>query len=227
MDASGASAEVSVDGLRDKLQKYNGLDVSDIWKDDDDDCLEECGGVVEKVNRREVGEGQVEKEREEVGVNLGEITVTSHCQEDTEVTFEPSASLLTVGKGAARKEEKKKARRIAEESFRSTSSRGSSSRGRVYFRSSVVEFGEKAVGTCGSMRLQLCNSTDSDVVVRVAEPSTPFVVLHKKIRIKANAFVRLPVRFIPMAANFYESLLHVDSGGGREQLVVLLRGRGK
>ena len=114
-----------------------------------------------------------------------------------------------------------------EESFRSTSSRGSSSRGRVYFRSSVVEFGDKAVGTCGSMRLQLCNSTDSDVVVRVAEPSAPFIVLHKKIRIKANAFVRLPVRFVPMSANFYESLLHVDSGGGREQLVVLLRGRGR
>ena len=77
------------------------------------------------------------------------------------------------------------------------------------------------------MRLQLCNSTEADVVVRVAEPSVPFVVLHKKIRIKANAFVRLPVRFVPMSANFYESLLHVDIGGGREQLVVLLRGRGR
>ena len=46
------SREEKVDGLREKLQRYAGLDVSDIWNDDEDDdkvIVEEVPSVNEVV----------------------------------------------------------------------------------------------------------------------------------------------------------------------------------
>ncbi|GMI03231.1 hypothetical protein TrVE_jg8313 [Triparma verrucosa] len=214
------SGEEKVDGLREKLQRFAGLDVSDIWNDDeDDDEVPVAEVVIKQATQGDLATPQTARKNNDPN--------------DTDLTYEPSASLLTPfvpkskSKSKTNSDSTRDELKAKDRLETSVSTTGSRSKGRVYFRRSVVEFGEKVVGTCGSMRLQLCNSTSESVVVRVAEPSTPFVVLHKKVRIKPQAFVRLPVRFVPMNAGFFETQLHVDVGGGRDQLAVLLRGQGK
>ena len=90
---------------------------------------------------------------------------------DTDITFEPSTSLLTTSETPVRRSNFNNDTTLASALDASTAGRSTPAmgEGRVYFRRSVVEFGEKQVGTCGSIRLQLCNSTKKEVVVRVSE----------------------------------------------------------
>ena len=187
--------------------------------------------LIEEDEEEDEEEGGVEAQDEFANAPQGFVNDTPQRfnidrNNDTEITFEPSTSILTASETPRKVQTKSNNNdtTIGTEKTDKSKERGE---GRVYFRRSVVEFGEKTVGTCGSMRLQLCNSTEKEVVVRVSEPSCPFVVLHKKIRLKPKAFVRLPVRFVPVSKGLWESMLHCDVGEGRSEIVVLLRGRGK
>ena len=122
-------------------------------------------------------------------------------------------------------QKKKQNKTTSDNSGLSTSSTGGD--GRVYFRKSVIEFGRTNVGTCGSVRVQLCNSTKEEVVVNIIDPTTPFIVLHKKIKVKSKSFVRLPIRFVPVGKGVFQSLLHCDIADGRNEIVCLLRGVGE
>ena len=187
--------ELPVDGLRQKLMRFNGMDVSDIWDtmDEDEDAVE----IADTVQPSPTSAFERPKAKEKAP--------------PLETVVDQSDTLKTVV-GLDFTLDSRSNSSMAEEG------------GRVFFRRSVVEFGTQALGTCGSMRLQLCNSTSKEIVARVCEPAAPFVVLHKKIRIKSKSFVRLPVRFIPMGVGVFETLLSVDVDGGSGEVVVLLRG---
>ena len=128
-------------------------------------------GIVPFKNAEMGLEALICKESEAARVPVGNIgdaaSPSSAKVNETDMTFEPSASYLTAanvthGEGQCD---------AANRSYLSGDSRRSKQgQGRVYFRRSVVEFGEKIVGTCGSRRLQLCNATSKEVVVRVSEP---------------------------------------------------------
>ena len=178
--------------------------------------------IEEEEEREEEEEEEEEEEKEAANFPPSPNFPRASKTNDTEITFEPSASLLTAAETPVRSGNDTT---IGTQNTAFSTPRTRD--GRVYFRRSVVEFGEKTVGTCGSVRLQLCNSTSREVVVRVSEPSCPFVVLHKKIRLKPKAFVRLPVRFVPVSKGLWETMLHCDVGEGRSEIVVLLRGVGK
>jgi hypothetical protein len=87
---------------------------------------------------------------------------------------------------------------------------------KVYFRRSGVDFGTVCVGKMSRMKVEICNSSDREVVVRLSDPSLPFIVLHNEIAVPARSFVRLPVRFVPVspsvfATEVYAQIVNLDN----------------
>ena len=78
------------------------------------------------------------------------------------------------------------------------------------------------VGSLTRQKIDLCNSTSTDVTVLIKDPSLPFVTLHNQIIVKANSFVRLPIRFVPVSASTFEiDLVGKVSGTGDLMKIVL------
>ena len=107
-------------------------------------------------------------------------------------------------------------------------SKKSKNRG-IYFKKSVVNFGAVEIGDCGSAKLQLCNSYDRAVTLRVTEPSMPFICTHKKVRVKGRSYVNIPVKVVPVNGSVCEEMLRVkvveegDDGVVEEECVVLMK----
>ena len=69
----------------------------------------------------------------------------------------------------------------------------------IFFRKLTADFGKTYVGSLNRQKIELCNSTDKEVLIFVGDPALPFVVLHNEIHLKPKSFVRIPVRFVPIA----------------------------
>jgi len=96
----------------------------------------------------------------------------------------------------------------------------------VFFRKLIVDFGSQEMGSLTRQKIDLCNSTDQDMVVLITDPSLPFVTLHNEIHLKANSYVRLPIRFVPVSKATFEVDLvgTVESTG--EKIRIVLSGQG-
>jgi hypothetical protein len=80
---------------------------------------------------------------------------------------------------------------------------------KIYFSRRAAAFGSAIVGSVSRMKVELCNSLQEDVTVQLSELPLPFVLIHSEVVLKARAYVRLPVRFVPTVANSGSG-----SGGG-------------
>ena len=74
----------------------------------------------------------------------------------------------------------------------------------VFFKKIFLEFGTVKVGSLTRQKIEVCNSTSKDIVVIVKDPTLPFVTLHNEVKIRANSFVRLPIRFVPVHRGHFE-----------------------
>jgi hypothetical protein len=60
------------------------------------------------------------------------------------------------------------------------------------------------------MKVEICNSSDRELVVRLSDPSLPFIVLHNEIAVPAKSFVRLPVRFVPVTPSVFATEVYAQ-----------------
>jgi hypothetical protein len=74
----------------------------------------------------------------------------------------------------------------------------------VFFKKLFIEFGTVKVGSLTRQKIEVCNSTGKDIMVVVKDPSLPFVTLHNEVKVRANSFVRLPIRFVPVHRGHFE-----------------------
>jgi hypothetical protein len=85
----------------------------------------------------------------------------------------------------------------------------------VYFRRQAASFGTVAVGSMSRQELELCNATERRVTVLISDAALPFVLIHSEVHMQPRSFVRVPVRFVPVAGpREYRSklLAHTDDG---------------
>jgi hypothetical protein len=94
----------------------------------------------------------------------------------------------------------------------------------VFFKKQHVHFGSHPIGSLKRAKIELCNSTDHDVVVFLGDPALPFVLCHNEIRLRARSYVRVPVRFVPIARAETESELVVQSADGEHHSSIKLCG---
>ncbi len=74
----------------------------------------------------------------------------------------------------------------------------------VFFKKLFVEFGTVKVGSLTRQKVEVCNASSKDIVVVIKDPALPFVTLHNEIKVRANSFVRLPIRFVPVHRGHFE-----------------------
>ncbi|XP_022796822.1 uncharacterized protein LOC111335223 isoform X4 [Stylophora pistillata] len=68
----------------------------------------------------------------------------------------------------------------------------------LYVKENVLQFPVTVAGATSEAQLKICNgSGDDQYAVRVSSLKTPFSVQNSKFSVRANRFVRLPVRFSP------------------------------
>ena len=63
------------------------------------------------------------------------------------------------------------------------------------------------------------------MIVLVKDPSLPFVTLHNEVHIKANSYVRLPVRFVPVVASAFEVDLTARVASTGDSIRIILCGQ--
>ena len=63
------------------------------------------------------------------------------------------------------------------------------------------------------------------MMVHLSDPPLPFVLLHNEVHIRPRSYVRIPIRFVPISCNFFESDLTVQSASGNHVIILKLRGR--
>ena len=73
-------------------------------------------------------------------------------------------------------------------------------------------------------RVDLCNTTDHQMGVRIEDPDLPFVLLHNEISIEAKSYVSVPIRFVPVSRRDYASTLRGRSLDGDHSFSVALVG---
>jgi hypothetical protein len=100
-----------------------------------------------------------------------------------------------------------------------------SSMASVYFRNEVAGFGCVAVGSNAKLKVELCNSTNEKVTMYVSDSPLPFVFIHNEITINAKAFVKVPVRFVPISGpQEFHTRMFAQSADGRFQAEIKLFG---
>lgn len=93
----------------------------------------------------------------------------------------------------------------------------------VFFRTSAVHF-RGPLGMLARERVDLCNTTDHQMGVRIEDPDLPFVLLHNEISIEAKSYVSVPIRFVPVSRRDYASTLRGRSLDGDHSFSVALVG---
>lgn len=82
---------------------------------------------------------------------------------------------------------------------------------RIYFKRNALQFGQAPVGSLTRMKIELCNPSDKAITCSINDPALPFVILHSEVTINPRAYVRLPVRFVPVVVrSHFGSELMVD-----------------
>jgi len=95
----------------------------------------------------------------------------------------------------------------------------------IFFRRNTANFGSVPVGSLARQRVDLCNSSNVDVLLYLSDPSLPFVLLHNEVLIKARSYVRIPIRFLPVSSNReFSSKLTAHSDDGKFESSILLLG---
>jgi len=94
----------------------------------------------------------------------------------------------------------------------------------VFFRLPTANFGTTTVGSLTRLKLELCNALDVQVTVFLRDPSLPFVLLHEEVQLRARAYVRLPIRFVPIAAKEYTSELVAQTADASFLATIMLQG---
>ena len=87
----------------------------------------------------------------------------------------------------------------------------------LYFRGSMINFGEVAVGSVETRKVRLCNGSHTDEAVFIRDPHLPYVLFHHQLTIRKRAYVRLPVRFMPTVRGDFESILTVQWANERNK----------
>ena len=77
----------------------------------------------------------------------------------------------------------------------------------VFFRGSILRFGRCEAGALHTAKIELCNSGYEAATVRLEEPRLPFLVVHRKVRLRPRSFVVLPVRYVPTAPGRHAAVL--------------------
>ena len=94
----------------------------------------------------------------------------------------------------------------------------------VFFRTNSLIF-EGGLGALTRERVDLCNTTNSPIKVRLQDPDLPFVLLHNEVNIEAQSYVSVPIRFVPVASREYSSVLYGKTVDGEHLFSVFLQGR--
>ena len=94
----------------------------------------------------------------------------------------------------------------------------------VFFRTNSVLF-EGGLGALTRERVDLCNTTDGPIKVRLQDPDLPFVLLHSEVNVEPQSYVSIPIRFVPVADREYSSILYGKTVDGEHLFSVLLQGR--
>lgn len=89
------------------------------------------------------------------------------------------------------------------------------------FRRQTANFGAAVVGSVSQLRVDLCNPSSFPVAVLLADPELPFLVAHNEVLLLPRSFVRLLVRFVPVAERESSALLVAQTGGGQTSLLLL------
>lgn len=123
------------------------------------------------------------------------------------------------------------------QSSSSTSSLSSSSgTPGVGFAQASVNFGKQPLGSVNIQRVRLCNPLTVPQLVVLESASLPFVLAHRVIKLRPKAFVKLPLRFVPVhRGEFAVTLravvhaLHEEgqkkNGGSSRSIALELRGQ--
>lgn len=93
----------------------------------------------------------------------------------------------------------------------------------VFFRTNVLNF-RGPLNMLTRERVDLCNTTDQQMNVRIEDPDLPFVLLHNEISIDAKSYVSVPIRFVPVSRREYSSALHGSTWDGKHSFSVSLLG---
>jgi hypothetical protein len=56
------------------------------------------------------------------------------------------------------------------------------------------------------------------------DPALPFVLMHNEVKLRARAYVRIPVRFVPIALGEFVGELVAVSEDGKVQTSTMLQG---
>ena len=97
----------------------------------------------------------------------------------------------------------------------------------IYFKRLFIDFGTIQVGSLTRQKIELCNSTTKDVTVHVKDPKLPFVTLHNEIIVKAQSYVRLPIRFVPVSKASFEVELVGQVKNSGECIKIILVGNSR
>jgi hypothetical protein len=82
-----------------------------------------------------------------------------------------------------------------------------------------------AVGSNSKVKVELCNSTDEKVTMYVSDTPLPFVFIHHEITINPRAFVKVPIRFVPISGpQDHHTRMYAQSLDGKYQAEVKLFG---
>lgn len=94
----------------------------------------------------------------------------------------------------------------------------------VYFRKESINFGAVAIGSLTRANIELCNATDEQVTVYLGDPMLPYVLLHNEISLRPRAYVRVPLRFLPVEEGEYCNELIAQTADGNYHTRIHLAG---
>ena len=63
------------------------------------------------------------------------------------------------------------------------------------------------------------------MMIHLADPLLPFVLLHNEVHIRPRSYVRIPIRFVPVSCSVFECDLIVQTASGSHVVQLKLRGR--
>lgn len=94
----------------------------------------------------------------------------------------------------------------------------------VYFRKDSINFGAVTIGSLTRANIELCNATDEQVTVYLGDPMLPYVLLHNEISLRPRAYVRVPLRFLPVEEGDFCNELIAQTADGTYHTRIHLAG---
>ncbi|GAB5031952.1 Hypothetical protein NocV09_00702150 [Nannochloropsis oceanica] len=107
----------------------------------------------------------------------------------------------------------------------------------VGFAQTFINFGKQPLGSVNIQRVRLCNPLSAPQLVVLESASLPFVLAHRVIKLRPKAFVKLPLRFVPVHRGEFAVTLRanvhalhgegqgIKNGGSSRDITLELRGQ--